>query len=70
MFKKSIRLALIYFAVTTVSQLVINKEVNWIDNITIYFMMILIRWFYNWSRVPYEWNKDKTEKVSKTSSPS
>jgi hypothetical protein len=61
MIKKSIQFPLIYFVVSTVWQLFANKEVKWIDNIFICFIMFLIIMFYHWSNIPYEWKKRNDE---------
>lgn len=54
MFKKSIRFPIIFFVVSTVWQLIANKEVNWIDNIGTCFIMFLIFLLYNWSKTAYK----------------
>ena len=59
MFKRSIRFPLIYFIVVTVWQFITNKEVTWIDNIMVCFIMFLMILLFKWSKIPYEWNKDK-----------
>ncbi|KRF54171.1 hypothetical protein ASG99_27720 [Bacillus sp. Soil768D1] len=59
MFKQSIRFPLIYFVVLTVWKFIANKEVNWIDNIMVCFIMFLIILLYKWAEIPYKWNKDK-----------
>ncbi len=48
-----------YFVVLTVWKFIANKEVNWIDNIMVCFIMFLIILLYKWSGIPYKWNKDK-----------
>lgn len=58
MFKESITLPLIYFAVSTVWQLVSNSEIKWIDNIGVSFFIFLFLLLYNWSKVPYKYKKD------------
>ncbi len=59
MFKQSIRFLLMYFVVLTVWKFIANKEVNWIDNIMVSFIMFLIIPLYKWSGIPYKWSKDK-----------
>jgi len=58
MLKESIRFPLIVFVVSAVWQLIAYKEINWIDNIGVCFMMFLIALFYNWSKIPYKRKKD------------
>lgn len=58
MFMESIRFPLIFFVVSVVWQLIVNKEVQWVNNIGVSFMMFLIILFYNWSKKPYKWSKD------------
>ena len=59
MFKESMTLPLIYFAVSTVWQLVSNSEIKWIDNIGVSFFIFLFLLLYNWSKVPYKRKKDQ-----------
>ena len=59
MFKRSIRFPLIYFIVVTIWQLITNKEVYWIDNIMVCFIMFLMILLFKWPKIPYKWNKDK-----------
>lgn len=59
MFKKSIEYSLIYFVVSTLWQLVVNGEIRWIDNIMICIIIFLILMIYEWSKKPYNWNKEK-----------
>lgn len=59
MFKKSIEYSLIYFVVSTLWQLVVNGKIRWIDNIMICFIIFLILMIYEWSKKPYNWNKEK-----------
>lgn len=58
MVKKSIRFPLIYFVAATVWQLIFNKDVEWIKNMGVCFIMFLFYGLYNWAKVPYEWKKD------------
>ncbi len=58
MFKDSIRFPLIFFVVSTIGQLIAKKEINWIDNLGVCFIMFLIFLLYNWSKKPYKWKKD------------
>ncbi len=59
MFKSSIRFPLIYFAVLTLYQLIINKEIRWIENIGVSLVTFLIMILYNWSKVPYKWKNKR-----------
>ncbi|MBB6447156.1 hypothetical protein [Bacillus benzoevorans] len=59
MFKKSIRFPLIYFVASTVWQLIIKKDIEWINNIGVCFIMILFISLYSWAKKPYEWKKEK-----------
>ncbi|RDW17460.1 hypothetical protein CWR45_12125 [Oceanobacillus chungangensis] len=61
MYKKSIKFPLIYFIASIVWQLIANKEINWINNIGVCFVIFLIILLYNWSKSPYNWKKDNTE---------
>lgn len=61
MIKKSISYPFVYFVVLTVWQYITNKEVDWIQNISISLIMFLIFLAYYWSKVPYKWKKDKGE---------
>lgn len=59
MFKQSIKFPLIYVVVLTVWEFIANKEVNWMDNIMAFFIMLLIILLFKWADIPYKWNKDK-----------
>ena len=59
MFKKSIRFSLLYFIVSNVWQLIVKDKVMWIDNIIVCLIIFLIILIYEWSKVPYKWNKGK-----------
>jgi isoprenylcysteine carboxyl methyltransferase (ICMT) family protein YpbQ len=61
MFKDSIRFPLIFFVVSTIWQLIAKKEVNWIDNLGVCFIMFVIFLLYNWAKVPYKWKKGNDE---------
>jgi hypothetical protein len=54
-FKESIRFPIIFFVLTTGWQLIANREVRWVENISICLIMVLIIFFYNWSKIPYKW---------------
>lgn len=58
MFKESITLPLIYFAVSTVWQLISNSEIKWIDNIGVSSFIFLFLLLYNWSKVSYKRKKE------------
>lgn len=62
MFKDSIKLPFIYFLSSTVYQIIDDRQVQWTDNSMICFFMFLLIMLYNWSKIPYEWKKDKVEK--------
>jgi len=59
MFKRHIGIALSLFVVLTIKQLIFNKEIDWIDNIGISVLVFLIYNLWEWTKKPYEWNKDK-----------
>lgn len=61
MFRKSIRLPLIYFVVAIIWQLIFYQKVRWVDNIGISILMVLIILFYHWTKKPYKWNRDRSE---------
>lgn len=58
MFVKSISFLLVHFVVLTTWQLIVNKEIKWIENIGICFIMFLIFLFYYWAKEPYEYKKE------------
>lgn len=53
-FKKNIRYPFVYFVVLTSWQLIINKDIRWIENIIVCFIMYLILLFIHWARIPYK----------------
>ncbi|WP_085994218.1 hypothetical protein [Oceanobacillus senegalensis] len=61
MFKESIRLPFIFFVVSIVWQFIVHQEVQWVDNVGVSFMMFFIILFYNWSKKPYQWKKDRNK---------
>ena len=58
MFKESITLPLIYFAVSTVWQLISSSEIKWIDNIGVSSLIFLFLLLFNWSKRPYKHKKE------------
>ncbi|PKG30021.1 hypothetical protein CWS20_03205 [Cytobacillus horneckiae] len=60
MFKESIRFPLIYFLVSTVWHFISNKEIAWIENIIICFIMFLMIMFFRWANTPFDWKKNNT----------
>jgi hypothetical protein len=61
MLKENIRIPLVYFLVSTVWQLIADREVKWIDNSIICFFIFLAVLFLKWTEIPYKWNKDKVD---------
>ncbi len=61
MFKKTLKLPFVYFIVLISWQLIINKDIRWIENIIVCFIMYLILLFIHWARMPYNWSKDKNK---------
>ncbi|RBP86210.1 hypothetical protein DFO70_13016 [Cytobacillus firmus] len=59
MFKKSIRFPLLYFMANTIWQLSVKDKVTWIESLIICFIMFLFFLLYEWSKIPYKWNKEK-----------
>ncbi|GAA0488499.1 hypothetical protein GCM10008986_12780 [Salinibacillus aidingensis] len=62
MFREIIKFPLLFFAVSMIWQLIFDKEIMWIDNLGISFIMFLFILIYNWSKVPYKWKKDNGDK--------
>jgi len=58
MFRESIRFPSIFFVVSIIWQFIFDREVKWVDNIGICLLMFLFILFYNWSKVPYKWEKE------------
>jgi hypothetical protein len=61
MFKKSIRLPLIYFVVRVLYQFIKNEEIRWIENISISFGIFLFVLLFHWADKPYKWKKDNVQ---------
>lgn len=59
MVKESIRFPLLYLAVSISWQLIVYREIQWIDNIGIFLMILLFTLLVNWSNKPYKWKKDR-----------
>ncbi len=59
MFKESIRYPIIYFVVLTVWQIIKDQEIRWFENIFQVTFIFLIFLFYNWTKIPYDWKKNK-----------
>ncbi|KHF39225.1 hypothetical protein LQ50_16075 [Halalkalibacter okhensis] len=59
MVKINISTPIFYLISATIVQFISQREVSWIQNISISLVMVLIMVLYNWSKIPYEWNKDK-----------
>ncbi len=62
MFKKSIIIAFLFFAVFTIKDLISNEKIQWIENIIVFITVFLIYIFVEWTKRPYEWNKNKSMK--------
>lgn len=56
-FKKCLRLPLIYFVVRVLYQLIKNEEIRWIDNISISFGIFLFGLLFHWADKPYKWKR-------------
>ncbi|ALX49072.1 hypothetical protein AOX59_10965 [Lentibacillus amyloliquefaciens] len=60
MLKNSIIIALFFFVGFTISDLIFNEKIQWIDNIGVSVFTFLIYCFWEWSKKPYDWNKNKS----------
>ncbi|MEK4800708.1 hypothetical protein MHI02_03815 [Oceanobacillus sp. FSL K6-0118] len=59
MVKKSLIPALIFFIVFTAKNLIFDKKIEWAFNITIFIVVFFIYILWEWSKRPYNWNKNK-----------
>lgn len=62
MFRKYIWLPIFVFTFGTVFQLIFYSEIQWVYNIMFSVVFYLIYVFWEWSKKPYDWNKNKTER--------
>ncbi|GAA0602980.1 hypothetical protein GCM10009001_20020 [Virgibacillus siamensis] len=60
MFGKYIWIPIFVFTFGTVLQLIFNKEIPWVHNILFSVFVYLIYVFWEWSKKPYGWNKNKS----------
>lgn len=63
MVKKNIKTGLFFFVALTIKDLVISEEIQWIDNIFISVIFALMYLFWDWSKIPYDWNKHKNKSM-------
>lgn len=61
MLKDSIRFPVIYFIVSIVWKVISNQEIDWMDHIMIFLIMVPMFLFWNWAKVPYDWEKHKSK---------
>ena len=59
MVKRSIRFALIFFIVFTISDYFSGEGINWGENTLHAFFLFLGMLFVLWTEIPYKWNKNK-----------
>lgn len=57
--KKNIRIALLFFIIFTIKDLIFNEKIQWTDNVMISVMAFLVYAIWDWSSEPYKWNKNK-----------
>lgn len=58
---KCIKLTSIFFVLLTIYQLIFKDEVDWIENIIGSLIFFLVNFLYEWSKIPYKWNKNNKE---------
>ncbi|TQS72095.1 hypothetical protein DX933_14010 [Ornithinibacillus gellani] len=59
MYRHFIVLGVAVFIFLTVKQLIFNDYIQWLDNIGISVLFILISVIWEWSKKPYQWKKEK-----------
>ena len=59
MLKQSIRFPVLYFVILTAIQFVKGKEISWVDNFMICFIIFLFFLLFIWADIPYKWKKDQ-----------
>ncbi|WEG18957.1 hypothetical protein PQ478_10865 [Alkalihalophilus pseudofirmus] len=57
MLKQAMRFSFMYFVIMSLVQYFLDKEMRWIENLTIGFIVFILMSFINWCRVPYNWDK-------------
>ncbi|MDV2884715.1 hypothetical protein RYX45_05960 [Alkalihalophilus pseudofirmus] len=57
MLKQALRFSFMYFVIMSLVQFLLHKEMRWIENLTIGFLVFILMLFINWCRVPYNWDK-------------
>ncbi|ALX47512.1 hypothetical protein [Lentibacillus amyloliquefaciens] len=62
MFKNSIIIAVIFFAVFTLKDLIFDEKIQWIENIVVFVLAFLTYTVFEWVKTPYEWNKNIKER--------
>ncbi|GAQ19033.1 membrane protein [Oceanobacillus picturae] len=61
MFKSSMIIAFVFFAVFTFRDLIFSEKVQWLDNIILFVIAFLIYFLWEWSKVPLDWSENKKE---------
>lgn len=52
--KEALRFPIIFFVLSSGWQLIADREVRWVENISICLIMFLIIFLYNWSKISYK----------------
>ncbi|MBD1221900.1 hypothetical protein [Virgibacillus halodenitrificans] len=59
MFKRYIWLPIFVFTFGTVLQLIFYDEIDWVHNILFSVFFYLFYVFWEWTKKPHDWNKNK-----------
>ena len=61
LFLKCIKWASLFFVLLTIYQLIFKDDIDWSGNIIKTLICVLINFLYEWSKIPYKWNKERKE---------
>lgn len=59
MLKSSLSFAVIFFLTGTIWQLISSQPISWFENIMVSLLVFLGYLFFEWTNIPFDWNKKK-----------
>ncbi|MBD7937532.1 hypothetical protein H9655_10900 [Cytobacillus sp. Sa5YUA1] len=57
MLKKSLSFAVTFFLANTIWQIIRSQPISWFENTMVSLLAFLIYLFFEWTGIPFDWNK-------------